>query len=391
MDIITNKLILSQLKNHRFIVTLSNLGASIISFKILNSNNEFENIAMGIKADEGSSNNNALSGSTVGPVAGRIKNGTLKISETGSTYNLELNDGNNHIHGGSENLSNAFFNIDEEYNLEDYDLNKSNMKETSTSSNTIIYSYKLNDGVAGYPGNRLFKVKYELLENGLLITYTCTSDKDTYVNITNHSYWNLSGNFDSPISGHKLYILADRYVENDACHIPMAIKNTDGSLFDFRNPSVFDMSKYYPNIDKNILINEDILPCFDTVTHEASRNQLKNARGYNNAFLLNKPIDSHDTISTKLDTLNTDLQLAAELSFGDKKLSVMTDYPSVVVYSGGYLGKGTILPDGTYPCPSCAVALECQECPDAPNFEGVTYSVLKKDQTFCRHIAFLFH
>lgn len=175
----------------------------------------------------------AKDGDIKGRFANRIDEGKFELN--GQTYQLDINDGNNHLHGGKQGFG-----------------TKTWTKVGQTPS-TITYSYHSEDGEMGYPGNLDITVKYTLRQNGeLSIEYSAKCDADTIFNPTNHIWLNLNGT--SALTNHTLWLDADSYTETDSELIPTGkILPVEGTKYDFRGEDVeFDRANKY---DDNFVLN----------------------------------------------------------------------------------------------------------------------------------------
>ena len=154
-------------------------------------------------------------GSTVGPIANRIRNAQFRLD--GNLYELDANDADrgNCLHGGTRGLHRQKF-----------------LLERGTSKPTIRCRADLSHGIGGFPGNRRFEVIYELIDDwSLAIDFKATTDKDTVVNLANHAYFNLGGSIDD----HRLRVYADRFTPVDDSLIPTGeLRSVDESIFDLR-------------------------------------------------------------------------------------------------------------------------------------------------------------
>lgn len=172
-----------------------------------------------------------------GDIKGRFANriGNAQFTLNGTVYNVDKNDGNNHLHGGSEGFG-----------------TKTWTKVNQTPS-SITYSYRSVDGEMGYPGNLDISVKYTLRQNGeLMIEYFAKCDADTIFNPTNHIWLNLNGT--SSLTDHTLWLDADSYTETTKDLIPTGnILPVEGTKYDFRGEDVeFDRANKY---DDNFVLN----------------------------------------------------------------------------------------------------------------------------------------
>ncbi len=262
-------------------------------------------------------------GATVGRVCNRI--GNAKFSLNGKEYLLNKNNGENCLHGGIKGFNKQVWNY-------------------KTEGEKLILTYLSKDDEEGFPANMQVKVEFSIENNGLVMEYYATSDNDTVCNLTNHCFFNLNGEGNGDILSHKLQILANGMLENDNQMIPtgkiLSVKNTP---YDFNDLEV---------IGKRI--NE-------------KTEQIKIANGYDNAYVLN----------------GSGFRKVATL-IGDKtniKLEVLTDLPSIQLYSGNFL-NGDIGKDGKKYDFRQAVCLETQGYPNAinrPNFPSI---ILKKNEKY---------
>ena len=203
-----------ELTNDKLYLKLSNFGATMMRLMVKDKNDNFKDVILAFEdLDVYKMRDGSYLGAVVGRVANRISNGSFKLN--GEEYHLAINNGPNSLHGGVNGFS---------YQLFDYEI---------IDDYTIALSYYSKDGEEGYPGNLKFKVIYHLEDNQLVLRYHATSDKDTIINITNHAYFNLSGNAQD-ISKHYLKIKADKYghVDKDGL-FNGEIENVKGTVFDF--------------------------------------------------------------------------------------------------------------------------------------------------------------
>lgn len=288
---------LYQLSNARGLcVQLCGIGASIHAVQMKDRDGNFQNIALSLPNEHARRTDASYSGATIGPVAGRIAQGRLLVGE--QEYRLVKNEGEHTLHGGDCNAARM-----------DWDIFK-------TEENALTFRCVLPDGLEGFPGERELYVTYTLYaDNRLLIRYTASTTKPTFLNLTNHTYWNLGGDFTKDASGHLLQIGAQQVSLNDNTHIPIASSPVQDSVFDYRT---LQMIRARMRAGKY-------------------QEQLEFANGYNHAFLLNPDAD----FSARL------------LHPGSGRwMELCTDYPALVFYAGGYL-----------PVPNAALALEAQYCP----------------------------
>jgi aldose 1-epimerase len=320
---------------------LLTLGASLLTLTLPFTDGTTKNVVLSYADWEMYRTNPLYLGATLAPNAGRISEANLPMNH--HKYVLSRNEGRHNAHGGHCNAS------------------LQNWKEAATDCNadscSVTLSILLPDGLDGFPGDRLIQTCYSLDNNNTVsIRYHAETSKETYLNLSNHTYFNLSGDFHRSGLDQSVEIYADRYVENNQEHIPASIQACADTPFDFRVFTSFseNISKYQYN------------------------SQLLNANGYNNAFILNK---ASDPISKSL--------CLRDASSG-YNMELYTDAPSIVVYSGGYIGNHYRLADGFLSSNSCAIALEAQDIPDTPNFLPGQCRLTTPDAPYDRNIVFKF-
>ena len=259
-------------------------------------------------------------GALIGRYANRI--GNAQFSLNGKTYKLPANDSKNSLHGGTKGFD------------------KRNWTGREVPGGVEL-TYVSKDGEEGYPGTLTAVVTYSLTEdNHLRIHYTATTDKDTIVNLTNHSYWNLRG--DGDILANQLTINADRYTPVDAGLIPTGeLKSVQGTPFDFR---------------KATAVGARI---------EQSDPQLKLGRGYDHNWVLNRSGEG--------------MQLAARVEepTSGRVMEVYTDQPGIQFYTGNFLNGSVKGKGGKAANLRTALCLETQHFPDSPNKPSFPSVVLK--------------
>jgi aldose 1-epimerase len=306
---------------------VSNFGGDLVSLKVPDRSGKLGDIVLGYDTLDGYVNDKNFFGGTIGRYGNRIAQG--KFSVNGVTYTLVRNNGENHLHGGSIGFNKVIWQA----------------KEVSSKEGpSLQLNYLSKDGEEGYPGNLSVQVTYTLTDgNALRIDYQATTDKDTVVNLTNHSYFNLSGNAAGDILEHQLVISADQYTPVDAGLIPTGeLRAVQGTPFDFR---------------KLTAIGARI---------EQGDEQLKLGKGYDHNWVLNRE-------------KKRGLALAARVSDAKsgRQMEVWTTEPGIQFYSGNFLdgtvhGKG-----GQIYAHRSGFCLETQHFPDSPNHPKFPSTVLK--------------
>jgi len=267
---------------------------------------------------------NAFFGAIIGRYANRIAHASFTLD--GQKYSLPKNNGENTLHSGPHGFNNVVW-------------------KAKPIANGVELTYLSKDGEAGFPGNLTATVKYTLVKADLRIDYEATTDKDTVVNLTNHSYFNLAGQGD--ILKHELTLHASRFTPVDAGLIPTGeLKPVESTPFDFRKPTA---------VGARINANDD---------------QLHLGRGYDHNWVL--------------DNKTGKLTEAAELfdPSSGRVLKVLTDQPGVQFYSGNFL-DGSVKGKGGKPYEQhAALCLETQHFPDSPNHPDFPSTELKSGQRY---------
>ncbi len=321
------------LKNSEIEVELLEIGASIYQIKTKDKNGEFGNIVLSHKDSiEYTVGNDIYAGVTCGRIGGRIENAEFSID--GETFKLDKNFVNKHnLHGGINSISHRAWN----YELfEDGQLSKCIFK---------INSSHLDNG---FPGNVEITVEYVLMGNELVVNYYGTSDRKTYLNLTNHSYFNLGKT--STIKEHYLTLDCDNYVVTDTELIPQKIATVSNTEYDFRT------EKQFGKLENK----EDIL--------------IKAFLGYDHCFVLNK---------------KSEYDLILEDKESGRVLKIQTTYPSVVLYTYNFPGTSEFLDRENLQY--SAVAIEPQFPTNAMNGDLFTLPVVDVDTPYKETIRYIFN
>ncbi len=333
-------------------VCITNYGGRVVSIVVPNRNGDATDVVLGydnIAQYADTLNSPSDYGSTVGRYANRIKDAKLVVN--GQTYNLRANDNGNTLHGGGNTGW-----INKVYDVE------------NVNDSSITLAITSPDGDNGFPGEVKAKATYTVkADNTLDISFTATTDKETVVNMTNHSYFNLSGDPSKVCTDEVMYINADNFTESDAKYIPTGkILTVEGTPMDFR---------------KAHAIGETIV---DTAYY-----QIKNATGYDHNWCLN----------TYKDGKGDDQTVAASLYSPTSGilLEVFTNEPGLQVYTGNFQGTGIAGKHGVQYPKHVSVCFESQKYPDSPTkvAEGVkgweiSNPYLKPGETYTSHLAYKF-
>lgn len=321
------------LKNDYLEVEISEFGASIISIKTPNKNGKIIDVVLGYDDIEKYKRQTKYIGATVGRCCNRIKDGLIEID--GTKYQLNCNDGKNHLHGGNIGFDKKIWNSKE-------------------IENGVELNYISEDGEENYPGQLDVKVTYTLKDNSLIINYKATTNKTTVCNLTNHTYFNLNGY--GNILQHQIQILADYFTENNQESIPTGkIIPVENTPMDFRNPQY---------IEKDI--NNEYY-------------QIQYAKGFDNNWVLN----NYNGEIRKIATAYSELSGIA--------LEVSTDLPGLQFYSGNFLdgaenGKNNV-PIKNH----SGFCLECQYFPNAFANDNFEKPILKSDELYNKSIIYKFN
>lgn len=317
-------------------VTLSSRGAAIVSICVPDKNGVLSDVVIGYDTDQAYIGDGPCAGKCPGRFANRIAKG--KFTLNGKEYSLEVNNGVNHLHGGSDGFQNKVW-------------------ESREIEGGVEFLYYSEDGEAGYPGAVKVVARYEWSEeNELTLTFTAVSDAPTIVNFTNHAYFNLDGHDSGSVLEHTLTLNASEFLPTDPTLIPLGESQpVAGTPMDFINPKTLGRD-----------INKDFEP-------------LKIGKGYDHCWVLDGYMPGQ-------------IQQAAELEgpVSGRVLKVFTTQPGIQVYTGNYLegcptGKG-----GAVYHDYSAVALECQHFPDSPNKSEYPSVVLNPGETYNEAIIFAF-
>lgn len=320
-------------------VAITNYGGRIVSLRTPDRNGKSDNIVLGFDNLEGYLGPNPYFGAIVGRYANRIAKGEFTLD--GVAYKLVVNNGPNALHGGTKGFDKVAWTA----------------KEVSTKEGPgLELQYLSKDGEEGYPGNLSVTVTYVLTDaNELKIDYKATTDKDTVLNLSNHSYFDLSGQAHGDITHHVVTINADRFTPVDETLIPTGeLRNVQGTPFDFRKP-------------KEIVARID-----------DKNQQLEYGKGYDHNFVLNRT-GTGPTFAARVRDPNS-----------GRVLEVLTTQPGLQFYTGNSL-DGTVKGDGgvVYGRRS-GLCLETQHFPDSPNKPKFPSTELRPGQRYHEITIFKF-
>jgi len=322
---------------------ITNYGAIIVSLKTPDRAGNFDDITLGYDSLSGYLRDTPYFGAVVGRVGNRIARGMFTLD--GVTYHLAINNGVNTLHGGLRGFDKVVW-APEPF-------------QNSTGAGLTL-TYTSADMEEGYPGALSTKVTYTLNDQDqLIVDYQATTTKATPVNLTQHSYWNLSGSAKRDILGHVLMINADGMTPVDSTLIPTGeIAPVAGTPFDFRTPTAIGA-----RVDQR------------------QNQQIRFGGGYDHNFVLNRGAAAADS-----------MVLAASVTEpgSGRTMSVYTMEPGVQFYSGNFLDGSNVGKGGHVYHYRYGLVLETQHYPDSPNHPQFPNTILRPGQQYHTRTMFSF-
>jgi aldose 1-epimerase len=320
------------IKNNRGLkAVITNYGGTLLSLWTPDKSGTSGNIILSYDSLAGyRQKNNPYFGALIGRYANRIHRGTFQID--GKVYTLDINDHGNSLHGGLRGFDKVVWDVN------------------SVNDSSLALSYMSRDGEGGYPGNLNVKVVYTITSgNGLVIDYTALTDMKTPVNLTNHSYFNLSAGKDSNILDQEIRIKASRYTPVNDSLIPTGeIATVDKTPFDFQ-------------VSKKIGIDLE-----------------KVKGGYDHNFVIERK--------------DSGMALAAEVydPGSGRRMIVKTTQPGIQFYTGNFLDGTLTGSNGKKIVKHGALCLETQHFPDSPNQPSFPNTILAPGENFHETTVYLF-
>ena len=312
-------------------------GAIILSLRVPDRRGRLDDVVLGFEtAADYAINSDACFGAVIGRYANRIARGRFELA--GRTYELSVNDGPNHLHGGVHGFHNAVW------------------RAEPAPGGGVVFTHTSPDGEEGYPGALAASVSYRLTDtDALVVDFSATTDRPTVLNLSQHTYFNLAGQGARDVLDHELQIHADRYTPVDEALIPTGeLATVDGTPFDFRIPTP---------IGRHIGRDEV---------------QLRRGRGYDHNLVLTRPAGG--------------LQLAAravERSSG-RTIEVATTEPGLQLYTGNFLDGSITGKEGRVYRQRYGFCLETQHFPDSPNKPHFPSTVLTPGGIYRSRTVFRF-
>jgi aldose 1-epimerase len=326
---------------HRYLLTnnkgmeavMIDYGADLVSLKVPGRDGKMADVVLGYDDVAGYESDKSYFGATIGRYGNRIAGGQFTLD--GKIFQLPKNDGPNSLHGGSPGFNKRMW---------------TGVARSRADAQVLELSYTSAEGEEGYPGTLKVKVTYTLPagKNELRIDYQATTDKNTVLNLTNHSYFNLTGDVSQKIVAHELTLHAAEFTPVDSTLIPTGkLQPVGGTPFDFRKATAIGSR-----------INAD-------------DEQLKFGKGYDHNWVLQR-------------SKTGGLQLGAQVfePSSGRVLEVLTTEPGIQFYTGNFLdgtvhGKG-----GQAYAHRTGFCLETQHFPDSPNHKNFPSTELKPTETY---------
>jgi aldose 1-epimerase len=315
-----------------------NYGGIVTSLTTPDKNGTLEDIALGYDSLSGYLKETPYFGALVGRYGNRIAKGEFKLD--GKKYTIAKNNNGQHLHGGLKGFDKVFWNIEE---------------VPSSEGAAIRLTYTSKDMEEGYPGTLSTEVLYTLTDNNeWKIDYKATTDKKTVVNLTQHSYFNLTGNAKRDILDHEVTLHADKFIPVDKVLIPTGeLKDVTNTPFDFRTGIAIGSR----------IANKDP--------------QLEAGGGYDHCWVLSGS-DSLKQAATVYEPTT------------GRILDVWTTEPGIQFYSGNFLDGSLIGKGGVAYKHRFGLALETEHFPDSPNKPSFPSVVLNPGETYSTHTVYKF-
>lgn len=313
-------------------VKIMNYGGVILSIYTPDKHGEISDVVLGYENIEDYCTSTTYFGAIIGRYANRIGGANININN--KIYNLAMNDGNNHLHGGIKGFDKVIW--------------QSEILVDNNNEEYLELSYLSIDNEENYPGNLNVTVRYRLTNcNELIIDYYAKSDEDTVVNLTNHSYFNLSGHNSGSILNHELKLFSDKFTPTDNESIPTGeVYDVKGTPMDFTE---------FTRIGERIEVDYD---------------QLLFANGYDHNWILK---DQGDKLKKAAEVIDNN---------SGRVLEVYTTKPGIQFYAGNYVSEREIGKGGVPYCKRAGLCLETQYFPDSlknPHFPNV---ILKANEEY---------
>lgn len=323
-------------------VQVTNYGARLVDIWVPDKDGNFQDVIMGFETGEAYVNATDINN---GPVVGRYGNriGKGQFTLDGKDYQLTINDGENHLHGGTNGFGGKVWDA--------------KMTKDAEGNDAVEMTYVSPDGEEGYPGTLTLAVTYSLTpKNELVINYKATTDSATILNPTSHSYFNLHGTNEFSTNSHVMTIYADSFTPTDKGLIPTGeIASVEGTPLDFRVPTA---------------IGDRIDQDFEALVFGG---------GYDHNWILNKPEPKALTLAAEVYEPRTGILM-----------KVLTDQPGMQFYSGNFMKGDETGKRGNKNNYRSGIALETQNFPDAINHENFPSPILRAGEVYTQTCIYAF-
>ena len=323
-------------------VQITNYGARLVDIWVPDKDGNFQDVIMGFETGDAYLKATDINN---GPIVGRYGNriGKGQFTLDGKDYQLTINDGENHLHGGTNGFSGKVWDA--------------KMTKDASGNDAVETTYVSPDGEEGYPGTLTIAVTYSLTpKNELVINYKATTDAPTILNPTSHSYFNLHGTNEFSTNSHIMTIYADSFTPTDKGLIPTGeIVAVGGTPLDFRVPTAIG--------DR---IDQDFEP-------------LVFAGGYDHNWVLNKPEPKALTLAAEVYEPRTGILM-----------KILTDQPGMQFYSGNFMTGDLEGKRGNKNNYRSGIALETQNFPDAINHENFPSPILRPGEVYTQTCVYAF-
>ncbi len=307
-------------------IEVAEYGGIILSLRVPDRGGRLEDVVLGFDSvDDYVADNRDYLGALIGRYANRIARGRFNLD--GELYWLKANQGPHHLHGGRKG----------------FDTKTWTAELRDDGAGAVALSYTSPAGEEGYPGTLAVRVQYTITDqNRLVIDYHATTDAATPVNLTQHSYFNLSGDPGTDVLGHVVTLNADRFTPVDDTLIPTGeLRSVEGTPLDFRRPTPLGARIDGPD------------------------EQLRYGAGYDHNFVLNEGPEDRPRLAARVYDPGS-----------GRVLTVHTTEPGMQLYTGNHL-DGVAGKWGESYGPRSAVALETQHFPDSPNQPNFPSTILR--------------
>ena len=314
-------------------------GGRITSLKVPNKTGDFENVILGFDNLDDYLKENPFFGALIGRYGNRIAKGKFTLEN--KEYTLATNNGENHLHGGIVGFDCVIWKAE---------------PIEGTENSTLKLTYLSKDGEEGYPGNLKVIVIYTLTnDDALEISYKATTDKTTVVNLTQHAYFNLTGDFSKDILNHDIVLNADTFLPVDATLIPTGeISNVSETPFDFTSAK---------KPEAEIALENE---------------QLKLGGGYDHCWIINGEKGSLRFAASAYDETS------------GRFMEVFSEEPGIQFYSGNFLDGTLPMPNGGTYAHRSGFCLETQHYPDSPNQKAFPSTLLKPEEIYATKTVYKF-